>query len=359
MSGLVLVADDDDMIREGYRECLEAADYTVVAVPNGEQAVARARQLSPRLILLDVRMPGIGGIEACRRIRAALGSGVPIMFVTSDSQPAVLRECLDAGGNDFYIKDGKIAAILDRVRMWGHPKLRAGMEEKRRRALERVSSYIEGRAPIPLGRTALETVQDELGLADDLIDDWDLSDGDAALSLDDVAGWRPEADAAPTEPPPPAPDPPAPDLEEAARRDRDAADRQAAADRKAAAATQQAAARKAAARQSARDRMRKDTEVSWGETPSAPQPAPRPAPQPDGDSIDWDNGGLFGDDPPMDTDPPGGMTGGDADAAADDDPTPGALPHRPAAPDGEDAFWDMLDNTADDNEVPPEPRRKS
>lgn len=386
MSGLVIVADDDADILAGYKECLEAANFTVVAVPDGESALARCKQLTPRVVMLDVHMPGMGGIEACRRIRGVVGNAVPVMFVTSDSTASVLQDCLQAGGNDFYIKDGKITEILNRVRMWGHPKLRATMEEKRQKAIQRVQDFIEGRGGIPRGATAFDVVQDELGMG--LDDDWDLDDS-TALSLDDVAAWRPGA----AEAPPQAPAAPAPAAQNQASQNQASqnqpSQKKMAAQRKAGAkpaaqkpTAQKPAQKKAAAKPAppppktpARPAVPKNTEVSWG--------SPAPARE-DEDAIDWENGGLFGDGPaeddfmtpPQPSNAPFPSGSGDqraidpldlaADGPPDDDvlddlfgnePSlgPGAGGQRGGAKDNEDAFWDMLDNPVQDGELPPEP----
>jgi len=369
MSGLVIVADDDADILAGYKECLEAADFTVVAVPDGESAVARCKQLTPRVVMLDVHMPGMGGIEACRRIRGVVGNTVPVMFVTSDSTAKVLQDCLQAGGNDFYIKDGKITEILNRVRMWGHPKLRAAMEEKRQKAMQRVQDFIEGRGGIPRGATAFDVVQDELGMG--LDDDWDLDDS-TALSLDDVAAWRPGAAAA--APGAPAAEEPVP--QEPAGRKKMAAQRKASpkpTPRKP--AQKKAAAKPTPPKAPVKPSAPKNTEVSWG--------SPAPAREEE-DAIDWENGGLFGDGPaeddfmappqPSQTPSPSGsgdhrasdpldmtIDGPPDDSAVDDlfgaEPTLGSGDggKRNGTTDNEDAFWDMLDNPVQEGELPPEP----
>ena len=72
----ILVADDDPAVRESLRRSLSFNGYEVTLASDGDEALAAAADPPPDLVLLDVNMPGIDGLEVCRRIRAA-GSDVP------------------------------------------------------------------------------------------------------------------------------------------------------------------------------------------------------------------------------------------------------------------------------------------
>ena len=96
----VLVVDDQDLVRSGFRLILESAGIQVLGeAGDGEQAVALARELLPDVVLMDVRMPGMDGIEATRRIRAG---------AAEDGRPRVL--ILTTFDLDEYVFDALRAA---------------------------------------------------------------------------------------------------------------------------------------------------------------------------------------------------------------------------------------------------------
>ena len=100
--GRVLVVDDEPQIRRVLRSSLAARGYEVHDAPTGEEALKSLRQSRFDLVLLDVNMPGMGGLEACREIRA--GSAVAIIMLTvSDSEEGKVA-ALDAGADDYVTK---------------------------------------------------------------------------------------------------------------------------------------------------------------------------------------------------------------------------------------------------------------
>jgi len=113
-AGRVLVVDDEPQIRRVLRSTLAARGYEVQDAPSGEDAVAALRQSRFDLVLLDVNMPGMGGLEACREIRA--GSAVAIIMLTvSDSEEDKVA-ALDAGADDYVTKPFGMPELLARIR---------------------------------------------------------------------------------------------------------------------------------------------------------------------------------------------------------------------------------------------------
>ena len=112
--GRVLVVDDEPQIRRVLRSSLAARGYEVHDAPTGEEALKSLRQSRFDLVLLDVNMPGIGGLEACREIRA--GSAVAIIMLTvSDSEEGKVA-ALDAGADDYVTKPFAMPELLARIR---------------------------------------------------------------------------------------------------------------------------------------------------------------------------------------------------------------------------------------------------
>src|SRR5882724_753698 len=111
----VLVADDHEMIRMGLCAMLQSQNIEVCAqAKDGQEAVEKSRQLSPDLIILDISMPVLGGIEAARQIRVFLPD-VPILFFSTHnaSHLVAIAKSVDAQG--FVTKDQLAATLLDAV----------------------------------------------------------------------------------------------------------------------------------------------------------------------------------------------------------------------------------------------------
>lgn len=110
----VLIAEDQDMVRTGFRLILEAhQDITVVAdVADGISAVERARALSPDVCLVDVRMPGLDGLEVTRQ----LAPHTRVVVVTTFDTDEVLHKALDNGACGFLTKDASPALLVEAVR---------------------------------------------------------------------------------------------------------------------------------------------------------------------------------------------------------------------------------------------------
>ena len=116
----VLLADDQLVIRAGLRVLLEGEGEIVVTgeASDGEQAVALARDTLPDVVLMDIRMPGLDGVEATRLIAGdARLSGVRILILTTLESDEYVFEALRAGASGFLVKDGDVAEVLRAVRV--------------------------------------------------------------------------------------------------------------------------------------------------------------------------------------------------------------------------------------------------
>jgi CheY-like chemotaxis protein len=109
---LVLVVDDDEMVRRLVRTVLEADDYNVVDARDGEEALKLLDSTSPNLVVLDVMMPGLDGVEVCRRLDH---SQVKVVMLTARDDPALEEECIAAGADAFLTKPFSSIRLLDLI----------------------------------------------------------------------------------------------------------------------------------------------------------------------------------------------------------------------------------------------------
>ncbi|MGH2858724.1 MAG: response regulator [Solirubrobacteraceae bacterium] len=116
----VLLADDQALIRAGYRELLDFADDIEVVgeAEDGEQAVDLARRTRADVVLMDIRMPRVDGLEATRRIEADERlAGVKVLILTTFESDEYVYEALRAGASGFLVKDTEPAELLHAVRV--------------------------------------------------------------------------------------------------------------------------------------------------------------------------------------------------------------------------------------------------
>ncbi len=114
-AGRILVVDDEPQIRRIMRATLTGSGYEVDDAKTGEEALDRLREYRPDLILLDINMPGMGGLAACRTIRES-DPNVAIVMLTIHNSEAAKVEALDAGADDFVTKPYSTPELLARIR---------------------------------------------------------------------------------------------------------------------------------------------------------------------------------------------------------------------------------------------------
>ena len=113
-SATILVVDDEPQLRRVMLATLTDIGYVVITANNGEEALLKFRQEPPDLVLLDMNMPGMGGLETCRSLRA--GSDVPIVILSVRNAERDKVEALDAGADDYVTKPFGIQELLARIR---------------------------------------------------------------------------------------------------------------------------------------------------------------------------------------------------------------------------------------------------
>lgn len=111
----VLIVDDDHAIRRFLHTSLTAHGYNVHATATGEDAILQTINVQPDLIILDLGLPGIGGIEVTKRIRE--WSQIPIVILSVQNQDTDKVEALDAGADDYLTKPFSIGELTARLRV--------------------------------------------------------------------------------------------------------------------------------------------------------------------------------------------------------------------------------------------------
>ena len=110
----ILVVDDDPRLAASVRRALAYEGYRVEMAGDGSAALAATRDRLPDLVILDVMLPGMSGLEVCRRLRA--GSDVPILMLTARDEVDARVDGLDSGADDYLVKPFAYEELLARVR---------------------------------------------------------------------------------------------------------------------------------------------------------------------------------------------------------------------------------------------------
>jgi DNA-binding NarL/FixJ family response regulator len=153
----VVIADDQELVRAGFRALIESAGDIEVAAEasNGEEAVHLAASHRPDVVLMDVRMPKMDGIEATKAICAAGGSTKVLMLTTFDLDEYV-HDALRAGASGFLLKDAPARELLDAIRVVaGGEALLAPTVTKRL-----IEQFIKQRAPGRTGSPEIASLTD-------------------------------------------------------------------------------------------------------------------------------------------------------------------------------------------------------
>jgi putative two-component system response regulator len=151
-SSIILIVDDEPAGRHTLESILEGQDYELVMAENGIQAIEKAKQVLPDVILLDVMMPGMDGFEVCKRLRTdPLLAEVPIIFLTALDDRKSLLNGLEAGADDYltkpYDRFELRARLLGITRLNRYRKLldeRANIETAHEQLLSAYDATIEG-----------------------------------------------------------------------------------------------------------------------------------------------------------------------------------------------------------------------
>jgi class 3 adenylate cyclase len=154
-SPLVLAVDDTAENLEILRVRLEAQGYRVAEASDGEEALAKARELRPDLILLDIMMPKRDGLSVVRELKAdpELG-GIPVILVTAKADTKHVVEGLDAGGDDYLTKPFEHSALLARVRSMLRQKALTDTVRAQARQLAEWNAALEQRVAVQVEELA-------------------------------------------------------------------------------------------------------------------------------------------------------------------------------------------------------------
>ena len=148
----VLLVDDQALFRRGLQLVLsDEEDIEVVAeAADGREAVDKARQLAPDVVLMDVRMPVMSGTEAARRIRGDLPS-TRILMLTASEDEADLYDAVKAGANGYMLKDVSVGEVGEAIRAVGRGQslISPSMASKLLEEFSSLAKLAEGRDPLP------------------------------------------------------------------------------------------------------------------------------------------------------------------------------------------------------------------
>src|SRR5579872_3515348 len=158
-SGRILVVDDDPQIRRAMKATLTSRGYEVSDSRTGEEALEKLRSETFDLVLLDVNMPGIGGIETCGLIRSS--SDIAIIMLTVSSSEKDKVDALDAGADDYVTKPFSMPELLARIRATLRRLLQAPDDSGLRQlALEGVAIDLSSRQVTVHDRTSRLTAKE-------------------------------------------------------------------------------------------------------------------------------------------------------------------------------------------------------
>jgi CheY-like chemotaxis protein len=118
MSGeLILIVEDQPLNRKLVRDVLQAKGYRTLETETAEEGLRVAQEQHPALILMDIQLPGINGIEALKRLRTDPAThAIPVIAVTASAMQQNQREILEAGFNGYQPKPINVSAFLNAVR---------------------------------------------------------------------------------------------------------------------------------------------------------------------------------------------------------------------------------------------------
>ncbi len=182
MSIRVMLADDQALVRGALAALLSMeGDLDVVAeVGRGDEVVSAAREATPDVVLMDVEMPGLDGIEATAELTAAL-PGVRVLIVTTFGRPGYLRRGLQAGASGFVVKDTPAGQLADAIR-----RVHQGL-----RVVDPVlaaDSLVAGESPLTARETEVLRTAREGGTVSDIARAVFLSEGTVRNHLSSAIG---------------------------------------------------------------------------------------------------------------------------------------------------------------------------
>ena len=175
----VLIADDQDLVRLGLRALIGAEDdmQVVGEAADGLAAVSVARETRPDIILMDVRMPGIDGIEATRRLTAdATMTGTRVIVLTTFELDEYVFDALRHGASGFLTKDTKPAEVLNAIRLVAAGEALLSPSVTRRVVREFATRPSRARKPHPQLDTLTDREKEVVGLVGEGLSNEDIAE---------------------------------------------------------------------------------------------------------------------------------------------------------------------------------------
>jgi two-component system NarL family response regulator len=149
----VLIADDQPLYRRGLEVVLHTEEHIEVVgeAENGEEAIAKAEELAPDVVLMDVRMPRVNGIEATQAIRDRVPTTKILMLTVSD-EDSDLYEAIKAGASGYLLKEVSVEEVADSIRavMQGESKITPSMASKLINEFSAMSKRADERQRLPV-----------------------------------------------------------------------------------------------------------------------------------------------------------------------------------------------------------------
>lgn len=113
----ILIAEDEDEVREMFVKALEVSDFNAVGVADGAKAVQVARETPPDLIILDVRMPNMNGFEACKVLKADESTRhIPVVFLSAYGEEAEIKTGFQLGAEEYLLKPISIMELVRQIK---------------------------------------------------------------------------------------------------------------------------------------------------------------------------------------------------------------------------------------------------
>lgn len=137
----VLLVDDHKMVREGIKSVINSRDdlRVVGEASNGEQAIEKVAKLKPHVVVMDINMPGMTGIEAAKKIKELRNETRILMLTMIDNEKFII-DALSSGADGYLYKDADISELLKAIR-----KLAEGEEYLNKEITEKILNYVSGR----------------------------------------------------------------------------------------------------------------------------------------------------------------------------------------------------------------------
>jgi two-component system alkaline phosphatase synthesis response regulator PhoP len=115
----ILVVDDEEPISQYLKKKLTKLGYTVYTAEDGEEALEQAFLNLPDIVLLDIKLPKLGGIEVCRRLKSdERTKGIPVLILSAKAQSSDIKDGLEAGADRYLCKPISFPDILENIRAY-------------------------------------------------------------------------------------------------------------------------------------------------------------------------------------------------------------------------------------------------